>query len=301
MKSRLFWVDFGADFKPSIFKQDKGVWFSGVEMPENAVRQSLSAFQIVILLRMIPNSYAVKAIFRRKSRLLRIHLSVAVWWLKIKLKKTVLFHTRCGRNQEKRVTQSAPHLRNEACNRSASRGRNGKSINTEAGGRFTRTHNFRDNRNVLCQAKHGYADGYYEWIWIVIDAFLMMYQTDCVDCAAQSEQKTVRKWKSGVRKRPCAVVLSIWKKQVKSRKTKAMIIPTRLLMVYKRTWSCFATPLAVPKIWRCYAIFWPLRHPRLAASAIGSARRRSPARGFGAKSTLSVKPRVKIQSTTKSA
>lgn len=101
MKSRLFWVDFGADFKPSIFKQDKGVWFSGVEMPENAVRQSLSAFQIVILLRMIPNSYAVKAIFRRKSRLLRIHLSVAVWWLKIKLKKTVLFHTRCGRNREK--------------------------------------------------------------------------------------------------------------------------------------------------------------------------------------------------------
>ena len=49
-------------------------------------------------------------------------------------------------------------------------------------------------------------------------------------------------------------------------------------MVYKRTWSCFATPLAVPKIWRCYAIFWPLRHPRLASSATGSARRRSPAR-----------------------
>ena len=57
-----------------------------------------------------------------------------------------------------------------------------------------------------------------------------------------------------------------------------MIIPTRLPMVYKRTWSCFATPLAVPKIWRWYAIFWPLRHPRLAASATGSARRRSPAR-----------------------
>ena len=47
-------------------------------MPENAVRQSLSAFQIVILLRMIPNSYAVEAAFRRKSRLLRIHLSIAV-------------------------------------------------------------------------------------------------------------------------------------------------------------------------------------------------------------------------------
>ena len=85
MKSRLFWVDFGADFKPSILKQDKGVWFSGIEMPESAVRQSLSAFQIVILLRMIPNSYAVKAVFRRKSRFLRIHLSVTVWWLKIKL------------------------------------------------------------------------------------------------------------------------------------------------------------------------------------------------------------------------
>ena len=59
-----------------------------------------------------------------------------------------------------------------------------------------------------------------------------------------------------------------------------MIIPTRLSKIYKRTWSCFATPLAVPKIWRCYAIFWPLRHPRLAASATGSARRRSPARAF---------------------
>ena len=80
-----FWVDFEADFKPSIFKQDKGVWFSSIEMPENAVRQSLSAFQFVILLRMIPNSYAVWGFFRRKSRLLRIHLSVAVWWLKIKL------------------------------------------------------------------------------------------------------------------------------------------------------------------------------------------------------------------------
>lgn len=74
-----FWVGFEANFKPSILKQDKGVWFSGFEMPENAVRQSLSAFRIVILLRMIPNSYAVEAVFRRKSRLLRIHLSVAVW------------------------------------------------------------------------------------------------------------------------------------------------------------------------------------------------------------------------------
>ena len=80
-----FWVGFEAKFKPSILKQDKGVWFSGIEMPENAVRQSLSAFQIVILLRMIPNSYAVEAAFRRKSRLLRIQSSVAVWWLKIKL------------------------------------------------------------------------------------------------------------------------------------------------------------------------------------------------------------------------
>ena len=214
-KSRLFWVGFGANFKPSILKQDKGVWFSGVEMPENAVRQSLSAFQIVILLRMIPNSYTVKAIFRRKSRLLRIHLSVAVWWLKIKLKKAVLFHTRCGRNQEKRIAQLTTYLCYKACNRSTSRGWNGKSINTEAGGRPTRTHHFGDNRNVLCQTKHGYANGYYEWIWIMIDAFLMMYQTDCVDCVAQSEQKTVWKWKSGVRKRPCAVFLSIWKKQVK--------------------------------------------------------------------------------------
>ena len=74
-----FWVDFEANFKPSILKQDKGVWFSGFEKPENAVRQSLSAFQIVILLRMIPNSYAVKAVFRRKSRFLRIHVSVSVW------------------------------------------------------------------------------------------------------------------------------------------------------------------------------------------------------------------------------
>lgn len=195
MKSRLFWVDFEADFKPSIFKQDKWVWFSGVEMPENAVRQSLSAFQIVILLRMIPNSYAVKAIFRRKSRLLRIHLSVAVWWLKIKLKKTVLFHTRCGRNRGKRLTQFAPHLRNEACNRCASWERNSKSINTEAGARLTRTHNFGNNRNVLCQAKHGYADGRYKRIWIVIDAFLMIHQTDCVDCVAQSEQKNGVKMK----------------------------------------------------------------------------------------------------------
>ena len=84
MKIDGFWVDFDADFKPSILKQDKGVWFSGIEMPENAVRQSLSAFRFVILLRMIPNSYAVKGVFRRKSRLLRIHVSVAVWWLKIK-------------------------------------------------------------------------------------------------------------------------------------------------------------------------------------------------------------------------
>ena len=92
-----FWIDFEADFKPSILKQDKGVWFSGFEMPENTVRQSLSAFQIVILLRMIPNSYAVRGFFRRKSRLLRIHLSVAVWWLKIKL-----FWQRC----EQKLTSS---------------------------------------------------------------------------------------------------------------------------------------------------------------------------------------------------
>ena len=50
----------------------------GLEMPENAVQQSLSAFRFVILLRMIPNSYAVKAVFRKKSSFLRIHLSVAV-------------------------------------------------------------------------------------------------------------------------------------------------------------------------------------------------------------------------------
>ena len=86
----------------------------------------------------------------------------------VEFKKTVLFHTRCGRNQEKRLTQFATHLRNKACNRSTSWGRNGKSINTEAGGRLTRTHNFGDNRNVLCQTKHRYADWYYEWIWIVI-------------------------------------------------------------------------------------------------------------------------------------
>ena len=85
MNSRLFWVGFGAKFKPSILKQDKGVWFSGISMPENAVRQSLSAFRFVILLRMIPNSYAVEGVFRRKSRLLRIHSRVTVWWLKIKI------------------------------------------------------------------------------------------------------------------------------------------------------------------------------------------------------------------------
>ena len=84
MKICGFWVGFEAKFKPSILKQDKGVWFSGFEMPENAVRQGLSAFQIVILLRMIPNSYALRAVFRRKSRFLCIHLSIAVWWLKIK-------------------------------------------------------------------------------------------------------------------------------------------------------------------------------------------------------------------------
>ena len=38
----------------------------------------------------------------------------------VEFKKTVLFHTRCGRNREKRLTQPAPHLRNKACNRSAS-------------------------------------------------------------------------------------------------------------------------------------------------------------------------------------
>ena len=79
-----FWVGFEANFKPSILKQDKGVWFSGFETPESAVRQGLSAFQIVILLRMIWNSYAARGFFRWISRLLRIHLGIAVWWLKIK-------------------------------------------------------------------------------------------------------------------------------------------------------------------------------------------------------------------------
>ena len=58
-----FWMGFETDFKPSILKQDKGVWFSGIEKPENAVRQSVSAFRFVILLRMIWNSYAVRGIF----------------------------------------------------------------------------------------------------------------------------------------------------------------------------------------------------------------------------------------------
>ncbi len=35
-------------------------------------------FGFVILLRMISNSYAVKAVFRRKSRLLSIQSSVAI-------------------------------------------------------------------------------------------------------------------------------------------------------------------------------------------------------------------------------
>ena len=74
-----FWVGFEAKFKPSILKQDKGVWFSSIEMPENAVRQGLSAFQLVILLRMIPNSYAVRGVFRRKSRFLSIHGKECVW------------------------------------------------------------------------------------------------------------------------------------------------------------------------------------------------------------------------------
>ena len=46
-------MDFEAKFKPSILKQDKGVLFSGAEMPENAVVQGPSAFRFVILLRMI--------------------------------------------------------------------------------------------------------------------------------------------------------------------------------------------------------------------------------------------------------
>lgn len=50
----------------------------------------------------------------------------------------------------------------------------------------------------------------------MIDAFLMMYQTDCMDCVTQSGQKIVQKSKIGVRKRPCAVVLSIREKQVKT-------------------------------------------------------------------------------------
>ena len=86
MKICGFWINFEADFKPSILKQDKGVWFSGVEMPENAVRQSLSAFRFVILLRMIPNSYAVRAVFRRKSSFLSIHGKERVWWTKQKRK-----------------------------------------------------------------------------------------------------------------------------------------------------------------------------------------------------------------------
>ena len=86
MKICSFWIDFEADFKPSILKQDKGVWFSGIEMPENAVRQSLSAFRFVILLRMIPNSYAVRGVFRRKSRFLSIHGKECVWWTKPKRK-----------------------------------------------------------------------------------------------------------------------------------------------------------------------------------------------------------------------
>ena len=40
----------------------------------------------------------------------------------------------------------------------------------------------------------------------MIDAFLMMYQTDCMDCVTQSGQKIVQKSKIGVRKSPCAVV-----------------------------------------------------------------------------------------------
>nr|DAQ61040.1 MAG TPA: hypothetical protein [Bacteriophage sp.] len=47
----------------------------------------------------------------------------------------------------------------------------------------------------------------------MIDAFLMMYQTDCMDCVTQSGQKIVQKSKIGVRKSPCAVVLSIWEIQ----------------------------------------------------------------------------------------
>ena len=79
----------------------------------------------------------------------------------------------------------------------------------------------------------------------------MMYQTNCMDCVAHSEQKTVWEWKSGVRKRPCAVILFIWEKQVKTLQNKSNNYPHKIAygiqtdLKLLRNPSCGAQNMAV--------------------------------------------------------
>lgn len=72
MKFRLFWVGFGAKFKPSILKQDNGVWFSNFEMPVMlSVNQAAEGLGIsnVSLYKLIEKdkSFPVVQLGRRKS------------------------------------------------------------------------------------------------------------------------------------------------------------------------------------------------------------------------------------------
>lgn len=72
MKFRLFWVVFGAKFKPSILKQDNGVWFSNFEMPVMLlVNQAAEVLGIsnVSLYKLIEKdkSFPVVQLGRRKS------------------------------------------------------------------------------------------------------------------------------------------------------------------------------------------------------------------------------------------
>lgn len=72
MKFRLFWVGFGAKFKPSILKQDNGVWFSNFEMPVMLlVNQAAEVLGIsnVSLYKLIEKdkSFPVVQLGRRKS------------------------------------------------------------------------------------------------------------------------------------------------------------------------------------------------------------------------------------------
>lgn len=72
MKFRLFWVGFGAKFKPSILKQDNGIWFSNFEMPVMLlVNQAAEVLGIsnVSLYKLIEKdkSFPVVQLGRRKS------------------------------------------------------------------------------------------------------------------------------------------------------------------------------------------------------------------------------------------